>query len=87
MKKYCPKCPKSLSNPKHIEGFHDSSAGKESTGNVGDPGLIPELGRSPGEGNGYLLQYFGLKNPSFTSLTVKKKYKDRWIRIESRKLN
>ena len=72
MKKYCPK---SLSNPKHIEGFHDSSASKESTCNVGDPGLIPELGRSPGEGNGYLPQYSGLENLSFTSLTVKKNIK------------
>ena len=31
--------------------------------NVGDPGLIPELGRSPGEGNGSLLQYSCLGNP------------------------
>ena len=35
---------------------------KKSTCNVGDLGLIPGLGRSPGEGNGYLLQYFGLEN-------------------------
>ena len=38
------------------------SAGKESTCNVGDLGFIPGLGRSPGEGKGYLLQYSGLKN-------------------------
>ena len=38
-------------------GFPDSSAGKESTCNAGDPSLIPGLGRSPGEGIGYLLQY------------------------------
>ena len=31
-------------------GFPGSSAGKESTCNVGDPGLIPGLGRFPGEG-------------------------------------
>ena len=31
--------------------------------NVGDLGLIPGLGRSPGEGNGYPLQYSGLENP------------------------
>ena len=37
--------------------FSGSSASKESTCNVGDPGSIPELGRSPGEGVGYLLQY------------------------------
>ena len=30
--------------------------------NVGDPGLIPGLGRSPGEGKGYPLQYSGLEN-------------------------
>ena len=35
---------------------------KESTCNVGDLGSIPGLGRAPGEGNGYLLQYSGLKN-------------------------
>ena len=39
------------------EGFPGSSAGKESTCNAGDPGLIPELGRSPGKGTGYPLQY------------------------------
>ena len=33
-------------------GFPCGSAGKESTGNVGDLGLIPGLGRSPGEGKG-----------------------------------
>ena len=38
-------------------GFPGSSAGKESICNAGDPGLIPGLGRSPGEGIGYLLQY------------------------------
>ena len=38
-------------------GFPHSSVGKEYTCNAGDPGLIPGLGRSPGEGIGYLLQY------------------------------
>ena len=38
-------------------GFPDSSVGKESACNAGDPGSIPGLGRSPGEGIGYLLQY------------------------------
>ena len=38
-------------------GFPDSSAGKESVCNEGDPGLIPGLGRPPGEGKGYPLQY------------------------------
>ena len=38
------------------------SEGKESACNAGDLGLIPGLGRSPGEGNGYPLQYSCLKN-------------------------
>ena len=33
-------------------GFPDGSDGKESTFNTGDPGWIPQWGRSPGEGNG-----------------------------------
>ena len=37
--------------------FPDSSVGKESSCNPGDPGSIPGLGRSTGEGIGYLLQY------------------------------
>ena len=37
-------------------------AGKESTCNAGDPSSIPGLGRSPGEGKGYPLQYSGLEN-------------------------
>ena len=43
-------------------GFPCGSAGKESTCNVGDLGLIPGLGRSPGEGKGYPLQSSGLEN-------------------------
>ena len=39
------------------------SDNKESACNVGDPGSIPGLGRSPGEGNGNLLQYSRLENP------------------------
>ena len=37
---------------------------KESISNSGDTGLIPGLGRSPGEGNGYPLQYSCLENPT-----------------------
>ena len=37
-------------------GFPDSSVGKESVCNAGDPGLIPGSGRSTGEGIGYPLQ-------------------------------
>ena len=40
----------------------ESSADKESACNVGDLGSIPGLGRSPGEGKGYLLQISGLEN-------------------------
>ena len=47
-------------------GFPGGSMGKESTCNAadtGDTGLIPELGRSPGEGNGKSLYYSCLGNP------------------------
>ena len=43
-------------------GFPDSSVGKESACNAGDSGSFPGLGRSTGEGKGYLLQYSGLEN-------------------------
>ena len=42
--------------------FPAGSAGKESACNVGDLSLIPGLGRSPGEGSGYPLQYSCLEN-------------------------
>ena len=45
-----------------ILGFPCGSAGKESACNVGDPGSIPGLGRSPGERKGYPLQHSGLEN-------------------------
>ena len=44
-------------------GFPGGSDGKESACNARDAGLIPGLGRSPGEGNGYPLQYSCLENP------------------------
>ena len=43
-------------------GFLGSSSGKESACNAGDLGSIPGLGRSPGEGKGYPLQYCVLEN-------------------------
>ena len=43
--------------------FSCGSAAKESACSVGDLGLIPGLGRSPGEGNSYPLQYSNLENP------------------------
>ena len=44
------------------QSFPCGSAGKESTCSVGDLGSIPGLGRFPGEGKGYPLQYSGLEN-------------------------
>jgi len=43
-------------------GFSGGSDSKESACNAGDPGLIPGLGRSPGEGKVYSLQYSCLEN-------------------------
>ena len=43
-------------------GFPDSSVGKESACNEGDPGSLPGLGRFTGEGIGYPLWYSGLEN-------------------------
>ena len=51
----------SLPSPVFL-GFPGGSAGKASAYNVGDLGSIPVLGRSPGEGNSYLLQYSCLQN-------------------------
>ena len=45
-----------------LNGFPCGSAGKESTYNAGNLGSIPGLGRSPGEGNSYPLQYPALEN-------------------------
>ena len=44
-------------------GFPGGSVVKNPPANAGDLGLIPELGRSPGEGNGNPLQYSCLGNP------------------------
>ena len=44
-------------------GFPCNSAAKVSACHVRDLGSIPGLGRSPGEGKGYPLQYSGLENP------------------------
>ena len=46
----------------YFKGFPGGSAGKETTCYAGDLGLIPGLGRSPGEGRGYPLQFSGLEN-------------------------
>ena len=46
-----------------MKGFPRSSVGKQSACDTGDPGSIPGMGRSPGEGNGNPLQYSCLENP------------------------
>ena len=50
-------CTNLCSNVWGHQGSPGSLAGKESACNAGDPGLIPGMGRSPGEGTGYPLQY------------------------------
>ena len=56
-----------LSCTRHVLGilkdFPGGSDSKRSAYSVGDPGLIPGLGRSSGEGNGNPLQYSCLENP------------------------
>ena len=47
----------------HRWGFPGGSAVKNLTANAGDLGSSPGWGRSPGEGNGNLLQYSSLENP------------------------
>ena len=47
-----------------ITKFPGGSDGKESACNVGNLGLIPESGRSPGEGNGNPIQYSCVENPT-----------------------
>ena len=54
---------KNLSNTSPFFGFPGGSEVKASVYNAGDPGSIPESGRSPGEGNGNPLQYSCLENP------------------------
>ena len=52
----------SFIKPSCVSAFLGGSAVKESTCNTGDLGLIPGLGRSPGEGNDYPVQYSCLEN-------------------------
>ena len=46
-----------------VLGIFGGSDGKAGAYSAGDPGLIPGLGRPPGEGNGNSLQYYCLGNP------------------------
>src|SRR5574341_228648 len=59
---YIPRSSNAVSYGSSIFGFLCGLAGKESTCNEGDLGLKSGLGRSPGEGKGYLLEYSGLEN-------------------------
>ena len=52
-----------MTSLKTLEDFPGGSDSKVSACNVGDPGSIPGLGRSPGEENGNPLQYSCLENP------------------------
>ena len=47
---------------REVQGFPCGSAGKDSACDTGDLGLIPGLGRSPGDRKGYPMQYSGLEN-------------------------
>ena len=51
-------------------GFPGCASGQESACSVGDPGLIPGWGRSPGEGNGNPLQYSCLENSMEISMKI-----------------
>ena len=66
-----------------MQGFPAGSDGKESAWNVEELGLIPESGRSPGEGHGNPLQYSCLENlmdrgVSYISSTMTEKNKILW---------
>ena len=64
-------------------GFPGGLDGKESACNVGDLGSIPGLGRSPGERNGYSLQYSGLENSMDCTVHVVAKSWTRLKRLSS----
>ena len=59
-----------MTPPLWQNGFPGGSVGKESACNVGDLGSIPELGRSPGEGDGYPLQHSDLENYKELDMSV-----------------
>ena len=66
-----------------MPGFPGGSAGQESSCNVGNLGLIPGLGRSPGEGNSYPLQYSGLENSMDYSMGLQRVGHD-WVTFTPR---
>ena len=60
-----------MENPRIMMCQTDGSDSQESACNVGGQGLIPGLGRFPGEGKGYPLQYSGLENSMFSPWDLK----------------
>ena len=52
-----------MTKMEHITAHHYDGSCQESSANAGDVGSIPGSGRSPGEENGYPLQYSCLRNP------------------------
>ena len=67
-------------------GFPCGSASKESACSAGDMSLIPGLGRSPGEGKGYPLQYCGLEN-SKDCIVCKESDPTEWLSLSLSRLN
>ena len=65
---FCPSTQGKASKGSNGHVYSMPSDGRKSVCNAGDLGLIPGLGRSSGEGNGYLLQYSYLENPMQRSL-------------------
>ena len=68
-----------------FKGLPCGSAGKESACNVGDLGSIPGLGRSPGEGKGYPLQYSGLESSRDCTVMGSQRLEHDWVTFTSLK--
>ena len=66
-------------------GFPCGSAGKESACNAGDLGSIPGLGRSPGEGKGYPLQYSCLENSMAIQSMELQRVRHDWVTWKKKK--
>ena len=62
-----------------MKGFPDSSVGKESSCNAGDPGSIPGSGRFAGKGIGYPLRYSGLENSMDYTVHGVEKSQTQWL--------
>ena len=71
-----------LNTNQHILGFPAGSDDKEPACDARDPGSILGLGRSPVEGNGFLLQYSYLENSIFWEFTIKKVQTEIQLKID-----